>query len=97
MITVEQVAAELGIDEHTFISPAKLALHFDVEEKTILDWRRQYKWPSIKVGRVIRFTADNVAEILEKHTVRPKAPEVETSAGVVIHGQTKRSAARSRR
>ena len=74
-------------------SPADLAELFggDTTPRKVLDWRREYGWPCIEVGRTIRFTDEHVAAILAKHTVigaeKPEAP--------LLGGQTSRSARRS--
>jgi hypothetical protein len=74
-------------------SPEDLAAMFgeDVTKRKVLDWMHEYDWPHIKVGRLIRFTDEQVTEILRRQTVtaRPELP------AVGISGQTKRSARRS--
>lgn len=74
-------------------TPAQLAEILDVTTDQVLTWRRQYGWPSIKIGKTIRFTEAQVEQIIASHSVTPKRPE--DSAAVVLDGQTSRSARRS--
>lgn len=74
-------------------TPATLAELLATDEPTILRWRRQYEWPSIKVGNRIRFTAEHVEQIIARHEAKHE-PATDV-AGVLINGQTSRSAARS--
>lgn len=74
-------------------TPAQLAERLGSSEEQVLRWRRQYGWPSLKIGKQIRFTQEHVEQIIAKHSAKPKS--VEDSAAVVIDGQTKRSARRS--
>ena len=69
------------------VTEAELALRFDVTERHIADWRRQYGWPCVKVGRVVRYTEEQVRLILSRHTVETTRP-----AAATIPGQTARSA-----
>lgn len=62
--------------------------------RTVLEWRRQYRWPHIRVGQRLFFTPEHVEQILAKHAVVPTA---DGDAEVVpIDGRTARSAARSK-
>lgn len=74
-------------------TPADLAEILNVEEAQILEWRRAHGWPSIKVGKTIRFTEQHVEQILAKHTTAPKRAGAAKPTG--IPGQTKRSARRA--
>jgi uncharacterized protein YjcR len=71
----------------TFKTPADLAELFGVEERQILEWRRQKSWPSLKFGKTIRFTDDHVAQIVAMHSQKTKATAAAT-------GQTARSSRR---
>ena len=71
-------------------TPADLAEWLGVTEAKVLEWRRAKRWPSIKVGKTIRFTPEQFEQIIAQHTVTPPPP----SAAVVIAGQTARSANR---
>lgn len=53
-------------------------------------WRRRYGWPHFRVGREVRYTADDLRAIERLHHVEPKA------ADDALPGQTALSAARSR-
>lgn len=79
------------------ISSAELAEIFGVEERTLLDWRRQYGWPCLRVGRRVRFTQAMVEEILAAHSESGAKAAADDAAGGVLAGQSKGSAARSRR
>jgi uncharacterized protein YjcR len=72
---------------------ADLAEVFGVSERVLMDWRRQYSWPSVRVGRTIRFTQGQVDAILERHSEAPARAAREVAS---LPGQTKRSAARRR-
>lgn len=77
-------------------TPADVAEMLHTSEANVLQWRRQYGWPSFKAGKTIRFTQEHVEQILAKHTVKPTKAEAGPEAGpVVIAGQTKRSARRA--
>lgn len=71
-------------------SPEDLAELFGegTTKRKVLDWMHQYEWPHVKVGRLIRFTDEQVAEILRRQTVATK-PALPQAA---IAGQTRRSA-----
>lgn len=73
-------------------TPSDLAEMLHTTEANVLHWRRQHGWPSLKVGKTIRFTAEHVEQILAKHSIKPNRVAPTTS---VIAGQTKRSARRS--
>lgn len=72
------------------LSPATLAAMFDVTEEQVMEWRRTYRWPSLKVGRTIRFTPEHVEQIIASHSIR----QAGSSEAPVISGQTSRSASR---
>lgn len=76
-------------------TPADLADELKVTEANVLRWRRERSWPSLKVGRHIRFTQEHVDQILAELEVKPAVDEAPV-AEVVITGQTARSA-RARR
>lgn len=61
----------------------------DIDGRKVGDWRRRYDWPHITVGRTIRYTPEQVEQILRKHQVT--APAKKAAA---LPGQTKRSASR---
>ena len=61
--------------------------------RKVLDWRREFGWPCVEIGRTIRFTDDHVAEILARHTVVAK--EKDPTSTPIIGGQTSRSARRA--
>lgn len=76
-----------------YTTPAELAEKLGVTEAKVLEWRRQHAWPSLKIGKTIRFTAEQVEQIIARHTSTPKHTTAATP--ILIDGQTKRSAARS--
>lgn len=67
------------------LTPADLAEKFDVNERTIHEWRKAYKWPCVKVGRRYRWTPEQLEQILRTHSV--KAGKITTA-----DGRTRRSA-----
>lgn len=72
-----------------FITEADLAERLGVTEAKVTEWRRQYGWPHLKIGRQVRFTEADVQAIERQHRVDSSKP-----AG--LPGQTGLSAARSR-
>lgn len=74
-------------------TPADVADMLHTTEANVLQWRRQHGWPSVKVGKTIRFTQEHVEQILAKHTVTPA--KAAAGAPVAIPGQTKRSQRRA--
>lgn len=67
--------------------------HFGLRDRRELhDLRNANDWPAIRISRTkFRWTREMVEQIERMHTERP-----ETDRPLVIPGQTKRSAARSR-
>ena len=80
-----------------FHTPAELAEKLSATPDQVLEWRRQYGWPSLKIGKTIRFTDEHVEQIVAQHSARPRKSDVvdPAAAGIVLSGQTKRSARRS--
>jgi hypothetical protein len=71
----------------SLITPAELAAEFK-DGKTarwVLESRLKYGWPCVKVGRVIRFTPEQVEEIVRRHTTQ------EGAGTPALDGQTARS------
>lgn len=98
-MTTRQQQLQLDLDRE-FFTPADFAELLGTDERTITDWCRTYDWPCLRFGRKIRFTRDQVRQIIAAHTKapgkKPASPEAAMPAPVVvpIAGQTKRSAAR---
>lgn len=70
------------------LTAADLAEHFKVDERTVMDWSRKYRWPRTQIGRRFRWTAEQVAQIERLHTITP--------TGVTPKdGRTPRSAGRA--
>lgn len=69
------------------LTPADVAETFGGGKtaRWVLESRLRYGWPCVKVGRVVRFTPEQVAEIMRRHTVQADS---ETPA---LEGQTARS------
>lgn len=74
----------------TFITEADLAERLGVAETKVTEWRRQYNWPHIKIGRQVRFTEADVQAIQTLHHVTADRP-----AG--LPGQTALSSSRGSR
>lgn len=86
------IAGDMGLKLY---SPAELAEVFGVSERQLMDWRRSNGWPSVRIGRTIRFTQDHVDEILARHSQAPA--DADGQPAVAIAGQSKASAARAQR
>jgi len=70
------------------LTPDDLAEEFGVPVSTVMLWNRDNGWPHVRVGRRIRWTPEQLEEILRRQSVTPaKAPK--------LPGQTSRSARRS--
>lgn len=86
------------IDQQQWLTEADLAEHMGggITADQVAIWRRAYGWPSVKVGRQHRFTAEHVAEIARMQEQRGtrKIKAAQTVRGA-IPGQTARSARRS--
>lgn len=68
------------------LTPAQVAAQFeDKDARWVLESRLRYGWPCVQVGRTIRFTPEQVDEIVRRHTVQP-----DVAAGA-LEGQTARS------
>lgn len=67
-----------------------LAVALGVPKERVALWRKQYAWPHLLIGRTVRYTADQVAEIERKHT--RDAPADEPRIPGALPGQTRRSA-----
>lgn len=69
------------------LTPAQMAAEFEVPVSTVLEWNRRHDWPHVRVGNRIRWTREQLAEILRRQTVTPTKP-------TALPGQTGRSASR---
>lgn len=81
------------------ISDAELAERFGITVAKLHELRKRHHWPHVKLGRFeVRFTEDQVEQIVDRHAVTPAAPVpfAEAVAGTSLAGQTKRSASRRR-
>lgn len=69
------------------LTPADVAARFGGGKtaRWVLESRLKHKWPSVTVDRTIRFTAEQVDEIIRRHTVQPDA------TNEALEGQTERS------
>ena len=57
------------------LTPRKAAGTMGVAEQTLAQWRSQGVGPKyIRVGRLIRYSAEDIAAFLKSRTVRPKPP-----------------------
>lgn len=77
----------------TYLTPAELGEHLGATEENVLRWRRQYGWPSLKIGNHIRFSPEHVQQIEALHEA--KADTEAAGLEVLIDGQTSRSRGRS--
>lgn len=75
------------------LTPGDVGARLGLDAQTILRMRREYGWPSVKLGRRVRFTEEHVAAIIASHTSKPEPDEKPVA---LVPGQTARSAARRR-
>jgi hypothetical protein len=69
-----------------------LAEQFGIPVEKVAELRRRHRWPHVRLGRFdVRYTDEQIAEIVARHTSAPKATAVPATSG-----QTARSAARRR-
>lgn len=73
----------------TFLTEADLAKKLGEPEAKVVEWRRRYNWPHLKIGRQVRYTESDLRAIEALHHVEGEKP-----GG--LPGQTALSAARSR-
>jgi uncharacterized protein YjcR len=72
-----------------FLTDADLAEKLGEPEAKVVEWRRRYGWPHLKIGRQVRYTEADVRAIEALH-------HVGTAKSETLPGQTALSAARSR-
>lgn len=76
------------------ITDVTLAEKFGVTTKRLHSMRRYHHWPCVKLGNQIRFTPEQVTQIVDMQTVTAEAAPAARPA--IVKGQTPRSAARRR-
>ena len=69
---------------------ADLAARLSLPLSTVVELRKKEKWPHERFGRAVRFTDEQIEQIIATHTTVD-----ETKAPDMFAGQTKRSARRS--
>jgi len=82
--------------------PAPLRTHADLAEmlnlavSTVVELRKREGWPHVRLGRAVRFTDDQIAEIITSHTRSGVADDRESRIQTLMRdtGLTRRSAAR---
>jgi hypothetical protein len=75
--------------EH-LLTPADMAKMMSIREERVHEFRRRHAWPCVRVSRKeVRFTVEQVREIIERHTQQPEPPRTPPS-----QGQTRLSAER---
>lgn len=69
------------------ITPEEFATRWggNVTPRWVLEARIAHKWPCVKVGRKVRFTEQQFADIQARHTITP------TTHSSALEGQTSRS------
>lgn len=73
---------------------AQLAADFGLPVEKVAELRRKRSWPHVRLSRFdVRYTDEQIAEIVERHSQRPKAG---ATAPAKVTGQTSRSANRRR-
>lgn len=71
------------------LTPAEVAKRLRITPKKVMELRRANGWPHVKLGRSIRFTPQQVEQIIGKQSVSP------STSHVALPGQTAASARRS--
>ena len=71
------------------LTPQDLAEVLGVKVEKVMEWRRQFDWPHVRIGRQFRWTPAQVEQIVARHAVTP-------THLAAASGQTARSAARRR-
>lgn len=56
-------------DVDDLLTAADLAAIFKTTPRRVMEWRVQYGWPCVKVGRTFRWTPEQVQQIKSRHTV----------------------------
>lgn len=74
------------------LTAADLGEELGASAAKVMEWRRTYGWPHVRIGRSIRWTPEQVEQITKAHTVigGPESPVI-----VPADGRTARSARRS--
>lgn len=58
------------------LTPDDLAAQFGgVSRARVLEWRKTYDWPHVRVGRRYFFTPEQFAQIVKQHAVAGKKPD----------------------
>jgi uncharacterized protein YecA (UPF0149 family) len=75
---------------------AELAEHFGLTLERFSELRRRKNWPHVRLTRFdIRFTDEQVAQIVAQMTRQPAAKAAAAAPEPALAGQTKRSKSRS--
>lgn len=69
------------------LRPEDLAEKFQVDRRVVIDWTNRYDWPCIRIGRTIRYSGEQFAQILAMQTRAATKP----APSARIAGQTPRS------
>lgn len=77
-------------EQPELLTPAEVAKRLRITPKKVMELRRVNGWPYVKLGRSIRFTPQQVEQIIGKQSVTPSA-----STADALPGQTAASARRS--
>lgn len=77
-------------DTAELLTPAALADKLGVKPAQVMEWRRQFNWPHVRIGRKFYWTPAQVEAITKQHTISPQRGPVPAD------GRTTRSATRRR-
>lgn len=72
------------------LTAADLAEILGVSQEKVMEWRRVFDWPHVRIGRRFRWTPEQVEQIVAQHAVPSQKPERRPG------GPTARSMARKR-
>lgn len=59
-----------------FFTIDDLAQALGESPRQVMIWRREFGWPSFKIGRQIRFTREHVQQIVARHSASPETPDL---------------------
>ncbi|MDB0067866.1 helix-turn-helix domain-containing protein [Akkermansiaceae bacterium] len=62
--------AKTDIPNQRQVSPKELAEHYGVSTRTVTNWKAAGLIPFLRVGRVVRFSIEEVDVALEKYKVK---------------------------
>jgi excisionase family DNA binding protein len=74
------------------LTPDDLAELFGLSPKKVLELRSKHGWPHVRLGRRIRFTEEQVAQIIAVQSPRSEAP-LKSASGLTAGSARRRRSA----